>query len=359
MDEFLISAMDNNEIRQWLDQEWEQVLAQNDQTNDPIVDSFVNSDVVGVRYAFVTQLLGKVADPSRNLLALQAGAGLQGAWNARSFSVNVIVPWEAENHRVLGGSREPYASKPLRRPLLHEGMPDVKDKKSWDNLCKFFSSLEDASAEEIQEVFRRCLRSIARKLAKQEFEYPIPRRISINNLCKMLNDFLADPSRGFRPLVVSAALFDTIGEAFSLYSKVEVQGVNEADSTSGALGDISCYSISSDNVVLVIEVKDFNLKLIDLQSSITKARQGQGSYTSLLFAVPGVQEDEQAAIESRIEREWASGLNVYHVDIETLISTSFALLDETWRIKFIRNLCIRLDATGEHNHREAWRRMLA
>lgn len=356
--------MENTEIRQWLDMEWEKALANPSGTPDPAIDRFIDSSVVSIRYAFVTQLLGKVADPTRSLLSLQAGkkggdgAYALGAWNARSFSTEVVVPWVADNHNVLGTSAEPYASKPLRRPRLTLDMPDVKNAAEWRNLATFFEALTNADTHEIQDIFRRCLQSLARRLKRQQFQYPIPRRISMERLSKMLDAFLGEASQGLRPLAVSAALMKVLGKAFSLFSDVRAQGLNEADTASGMPGDIMCYGIHESKIVLVVEVKDHKLRLLDLRSSITKARQSGDRLSSLLFAVPGIREQEREQIESRIEREWAAGLNVYHVDIQTLARAAFSLLDEHWRVEFLEKTGEELDSRGEYKHREAWRRLL-
>ena len=90
-------------------------LADNVSGPDPKVDALANSKVVAVRYALVTQMLGKIADTTRDLCILQQAAGGPGAWDARSFSKAVVVPWVSANDNVIGTSADPYVSKPLRR----------------------------------------------------------------------------------------------------------------------------------------------------------------------------------------------------------------------------------------------------
>ena len=77
-------------------------------------------DVVSIRYALLTQLLGKVTDHSRDALSIQRGeadtAQAAGRWDARSFCQSSVVPWVAEAGQVLGTSPDPYVNNPLRRP---------------------------------------------------------------------------------------------------------------------------------------------------------------------------------------------------------------------------------------------------
>lgn len=80
------------EVRAWLDEQWRRALADSSGGTDPEIDRFVNSGVASLRFAIVTQLLGKIADPSRDLLCLQKGVARSeedsggGRWDPRSFA---------------------------------------------------------------------------------------------------------------------------------------------------------------------------------------------------------------------------------------------------------------------------------
>ena len=336
------------------------VLEEGASAPDADIDRFIDSTVVSIRYCFVTQLLGKVADMSRSLLQLQSRKDLNesGSWDPRSFATKVIVPWVADNHNILGTSREPYASKPLRRPKLFRDMGNVKKLEDWNALVAFFEEIDQLEEEVIRDVFRRCLRSLSRRLSRQNFEYPVPRRVSTARLFTILDDFLGVASQGLRPLVVAAALMRVLGKAFSLYSEVHAQGLNTSDESSQMPGDIMCYS-ETGRIVLVVEVKDRALQLADLRSSISKARKSQEHLWSLLFAVPSVSSIDGMEIQTKIEAEWASGLNIYHLDVISLARSSFAILDEKWRVQFLLEIGKELDTRGEHSHRESWRSLLS
>ncbi len=348
--------MDAVAAREWLDAEWRTVLATADPTPDPEIDRLVNSKVTSIRYALITQIVGKIADPSRSLFYLQIGDGEPGAWNARSFCDKVIVPWVSENHDVIGTSPEPYANKPLRRVRIAQGMKDVRG-KDWDRLAALFDTWDGAPPDELRTACRRCLAAIARRLTGQSFKYSIPLRISAGRTRAVLEAFLSDQSGGFRPMVVAAALMQVIGEGFGLFARVDSQGVNEADSATGAPGDVMCYA-SDGSLILAVEVKDRKLTLADVRSSARKARQADTALKSLLFAVPGLREAEREPIADNMEQAWASGLNLYHIDILDLATASFVLMDEGWRPKLLRAVGTELDRRGDHRHRRAWHDLL-
>ncbi len=160
--------MDYVEARNWLDCAWQAALDDGSQDADPKVDRLTNSPVKSIRYAIATQLVVKIADPNRNLLSVQQKDDAEGAWDARSFAKKVIVPWEADNHGVLGSSAEPYASKPLRRTKLHRGMDNVRDEGECEALVDFLEPLENAPSVEAHGAFRRVMASLARMHAAQQ-----------------------------------------------------------------------------------------------------------------------------------------------------------------------------------------------
>ncbi len=350
--------MGTAEIRAWLDEVWREVLDEDSDDPDEEVDRLVNSSVGSIRYAVLTQLLGKIADRDRSLMFFQLGDEEAGAWDARSFSVAVIVPWVAENHDVIGTSAEPYASKPLRRARLERKAPHIRSDEEWDALHDFFAPLDNAPTKEIESAFRRCLASVARRLSSQSFKYQIPIRVSLPDLCNTLESFLGEPSGGHRALATTTALMEVLGKGFSIFSRVESQGLNEADAARGAPGDVMCFA-DDGNMVLAIEVKERVLTLADVRASTRKARESDAALSNLLFATPGIREQDQATISESAVSSWAAGLNVYQVEIIELVRSSFVLLGEKWRPALLRQIGAELDKRGDHAHRRAWHTLLS
>ena len=86
-------AMNEEELSHWLDTEWEDVLADYESEPDEEIDRFIDSSVVSIRYAFLTQLLGKHADSTRDLLCLQRGRQGPGRRVGRALgSEGISVP---------------------------------------------------------------------------------------------------------------------------------------------------------------------------------------------------------------------------------------------------------------------------
>ena len=349
--------MENREVREWLDAQWDNAVHAPAADPDPEVDALVNSKVNSIRYALVTQMLGKIADPSRSLMALQLGEAVEGAWDARSFATAVVLPWERDNQQVLGKSPDPYVSKPLRRPRLDDDT-SVRDKAAWEQFVAFLTPLDTAPPKELRHAFRRVLRALVRRLTQQSFDYPIPQRISQARLESLVMSFLGESSGGLRPLAVAAALFRTLGEGFRLFSRVRSQGINEADSASGVPGDVMCFDHDG-NICLAVEVKDTNLTLAHLQEASRKAKQFSDGLSNFLFAVPGIRKDDARDIKVLTHRNWAEGLNIYDVTIPALLGATLVLLEESWRVRLVREIGNELDERQNQPSRRAWHDLLS
>ena len=360
------------ETRAWLNEQWWRVLADSSGETDPEIDRFINCNVASLRFAVVTQLLGKIADPLRDLLCLQKGVARSdensggGRWDPRSFCVAVVVPWNQENERVLGGSRDPYVNNPLRRPRLDEGLANVHSgaRGEWEALADYLRVLQAKRSEEsVRRVFQKCLLSVAGRMTRQRFDYPTPNRVSLDQLCGILGRFLEMPSGGLRAQAAATALMRTLGSAFSIFSRVEGQGINEPDRARNVPGDIMCYGPPNrpgepEEIQLAVDVKSGRLRLADLQGSIVKARKSRVS--SFLFAAPGFWEEERPGMERIVVGEFVQGLNVYVTSIEGLARSAFMLLGEEHRTEFLSAIGEELDArAASPADRKAWSDLLA
>ncbi len=108
--------------------------------------------------------------------------------------------------------------------------------------------------------------------------------------------------------------------------------------------------------ILAVEVKDRAVTLNDLNVAILKARQG--SVTELLFTTAPPQIDD-AAIAERTAREFGLGINVYQLDIETLLRALLTIAGETSRTHFLTLVGEELnDRVTQPSHKLAWQELL-
>ncbi len=291
-------------------------------------------------------------------LCLQKGSEeIESKWDPRSFSSKVVAPWVAENQSVLGSSTDPYVSKPLRKERLEETPGNVKGKEEWVLLYEVLREVETRNSSKYTRLKTlQTLRSIRRKLSELSFEYYVPERVSLAQTEKLVSRFLSESSGGDRGLSVAAALFETFGKYFKLYKEVRRHVINASDLATGLAGDIECID-DEGNLRLAVEVKERNVTLTDMRSSILKARKV--SLTELLLNAPGTHHSENEEITDLISKTWASGTNIYLISIEELLRVGLSLAGEAGRKYFIERVGNQLDNYNTQPlNRKRWKELL-
>ncbi|MBI1832059.1 MAG: restriction endonuclease, SacI family [Planctomycetes bacterium] len=321
------------------------------------IERSVNSDTLTYRYVLPTQLLAKVVEASLDCRAIQAGAPLARAFDARSLCHSVIVDFDRSHHDVLGGSKEPYLNNPLRIPAItrkHRGAQ--KDKAGFDDLAAVLEFAQ-SKPELASDLFRLTLESIRRRLATVTITYPVPNRISLRQTEDLLGEYLASRSGGTRMQAVAVALFRCIGRRFRLFSEVRSANVNAADLQTGITADLEC--VDDRGVVLfAVEVKDRMLTLHQLQDKLPGAREkGIGE---LIFLVNGgIDPDSQMSVKETIERQFVTGQNVYVCEFAPFLQACLVLFGEGGRRQFFLMVGEELDnLRADLAHRQDWCNLL-
>lgn len=318
----------------------------------------LTSSTKSYHYVLPTQLLCKCVDKRLDCHSLQAAYKRPGAFDARTIAHHVIVPFDQANHRVLGGSAEPYVNNPLRCPaVIKRYRSQQKNKKDWDKLIAVLDAVQSASnAKFSQDVFDQILAEIYRLLAGVQVTYPVPNRVSLRDTTDLVARFTADRSGGDRIEAVCTALFQAIGKAFHLFDRVRRQKVNVADVASGMGADIECWS--KGEIAVLVEVKDRSLTLTQLAAKLDVARVRKISEI-LFLAERGIEQTEKDQTYERIISEFASGQNVYVSNFLDFSTGILILLGEKGRVGFLRNVGEELDkANSAILHRRTWSELL-
>jgi len=361
-----MKTLDDNEIASWLDKVWQDTLAKSGLDSDPEVDIIQNSGYVSIRYVLITQLLGKFADGSRDALCLQRGskegAVEEGRWDPRSFCARIVVPWVQRTDNVLGTSTDPYVSKPLRRPRLDELSIPLKARDEWDRVERVLGKVQDRNDPAFTEqTLRRCLASIARRYLALDIEYSIPSRVGYSQMLAAVESFLATKSRGEVPLIVATAVLRILGNQFGLFDEVKRQGINEPDSPTGSPGDIQCFIWGEQDVrtlILAVEVKDIELRLVDVNATIQKARRQK--LADILFVTPGIVTKEASEVKSKFHEEWTKGLNLYQLSLMDLLRVLTPLSGEDIRPVLLKEIGDEINRSASQPAlRTAWADVLS
>ena len=355
--------MTTDQLADWLRAKWNEVLQSSYEEQDSEVDRFVDHRVTSIRYAVITQMLARIANPARDIVRLTSELTPEDT-APRTIASRVVAPFSRENDNVLGSSPDPYVNNPLRRESLRSDDSAIRssDRLEWRSLANFLEGFSRADQEMLNQQIMRVLRSIARRRDRQKITYPIPERVSSVEIARAMHEFLSTPSGGLRPLIVTAALMRTVGSAFSVFSRVESQGLNEADSARNRPGDVMCFaptdSGGEEQIRLVLEVKDMAITLQHVDHAIQKIRSSGANISDLLFAAPGISEVDASAIYERFDAVWRTGLDIDRIDILTLVRAITAVFANVERVRFLAEIGNELDERAEHAHRDAWRSVL-
>jgi hypothetical protein len=368
-----MSAQDTSfvsQCREFLDGRWKRIvgilesggpidsLLPGDDSFRERVAACLNSSIKTYHYVLPTQLLCKCVNPRLDCHSIQAAYRKPGAFDARTIAHEVIVPFDQANHRVLGGSAEPYVNNPLRCPaVIKRYRNQQKNQQDWDHLTWVLDQIEDENSSEFTEkVFHLVLVEIYRRLSEVQVVYPVPNRVSLQQTMEIVSRFTAEKSGGDRIEAICTALFRTIGEAFGLFDKILRQKVNTADLVSGMGADIECWY--QDQVALLVEVKDRSLTLTQLDAKLDIARSQKIS--EILFLVEqGIEPTEQQQTEERIKTEFVSGQNIYVTSFSDFSAGILMLLGEKGRIRFLECIGQELDRVNSSIlHRRSWSQLL-
>jgi hypothetical protein len=103
--------------------------------------------IKGFRYALITQIIAKISRPELDIFSIQVKDEFvtegKKSFDARSFCKKVIIWFEKKYLQdLLGGSSDPYVSKPLRKPILFLENGSVKNKEAFEMLIEILDYTE-------------------------------------------------------------------------------------------------------------------------------------------------------------------------------------------------------------------------
>lgn len=310
-------------------------------------------------YVLPTQILAKLVQPGVDARCLQAKRGGQGAFDARTVCHGPIVRFDQDHENVLGGSAEPYVNNPVRVPeLTHKHREAQKDKDGWDALCLVVDRVERTNKPAFTlQVMRQILIEVYRRLEQARVTYPAPSRASHRRTLEAVERFLSEKSGGDRMLAVVYALLETVRVETSLFAQVRRARITASDDSTGMVADIECYS-KQGTLLLAVEVKDQLLTVTHVEDKLKNAR-AKGVKELLFVVQQSMSEADKNGIGKLIEREFPSGQNIYVLDLRRLAEGLLALLGETGRTRFLREVGRSLDEYAlQVHHRRRWAELL-
>lgn len=321
---------------------------------DERLSRLLRSNSVSHRFATVTQIAGHYFDRGRNPLVMQSSAAEPGAWDARSYCSNVIVPWLRGHDSPLGTSPDPYVNNPLRRPLIVAAPAGVRPHtlQLWQALHGVLSETL-RNPEKASEQLLQCLAILRRLVDEQDNPLTLPPLISPQSTLRITDEFLAVRSGGDRGLAIVWAAFEIFFKDALNLARVERAAINSADAASGRPGDVNCYAVN-DELVLSVEVKERSLSLADATDSFAKLVYDQGF--RLLFSVPALEHVDASAISAAAISQFKKGVTVHFAGPAELLRVGLLISEPESASLFLRAVEGSLTRyNNQPSNRQAWR----
>jgi len=318
------------------------------------IAQLLKSEAVSFIYSLPTQLLGKVTHPELDCLCLQRGENEESQWDPRSFAASVVVPWVDDNEHVLGTSKDPYVSNPLRQARVVPNPPNVRTNTLplWQALHEVLSDVEARNDPNYTlAVLREVLRQTHEILKSRQFNYPKLTRVSLEQTLLLVRRLLEASREGEHGMSLAAALFKVIGRRFGLWDEVRRQASTTADQASGMTADLECRRHGE--TVYSVEIKERTIKLSDVVAFDEKL--SRGGLTEALINTPGVASSDAEGIRNRIRLMWGRGINLYSANIEEIVSVTLSLAGEAGRLEFVAEVGNQLDEFARPSGKAAWR----
>jgi hypothetical protein len=238
------------------------------------LEAIVTGPHLTYRYVLVTALLAKATSADANCLALQAGAPVRGAYDARSLCHKVIVPHEPDLlGKALGGSNEPYLNKPARFQQISLGnaVRPGKDQRTLQGLHALLRKVVDAAQARIalqDALFFAVRRNRANKREIQGVLEHL--RGGRGAILAFIEAFVSKSMNGETAALAVGTLFWVMGLGRGAGWTVQVHPVNEAGSSSNEISDVDVRD--GETLVFTAEVKDKAFLMRDVMHAIGKVK---------------------------------------------------------------------------------------
>ena len=182
--------------------------------------------------------LARLLDRTIDVRLPYANQGDQ-AYNGRTLDERVVNPFLQANR--VPSSKGPFLNV-FRRSVKFD-LPTregLRDKKGYDAFLALISVIEQSASEEQTRLFLSCLLHRFAKL-RESADIPLTKvqRLSLEQFRKLADSLLVTPSGGRFPVLLVVATLRTINEFFDAGWEIAYQGINVADSQTGAGGDVT------------------------------------------------------------------------------------------------------------------------
>ena len=237
------------------------------------------------KYILINAILAKATNEKINPIALQAGAPLEGAFDARSLCHKVLVPFERDFLRnSLGGSNEPFLNKPARFTHLSKknAVRKGRDKQTLLSLIEILKSIK--TSIEAKQYLACALEILKKQIKKKRSELElIEYSPDLVEIYEFAIRFIKKSFEGETSAIIVGTLESLIHKYMNSNFKVITHKVNQSGASSKEIGDIDIYK--EDEFYYSIEVKDKDFNEYDIEHAFNKVLKHKGEKAAFIYGI--------------------------------------------------------------------------
>lgn len=305
--------------------------------NSRKIQSIIEGTHLTYRYILFTGLLAKSTNRDIDPIALQAGAPLKGAYDARSLCHHVVVPLE----RILlqgglGASNEPFLNKPARFTHLsiQNAVRRGKDRKTLEDAIYILSSVsssKEAFLSLTDAAYFALKRRVSAPLNPTDANFTHARIVDFGA------KFLEKSIEGQAAAVFLGTLLSCAHKLYQKSGMVLVHPVNQSGASSRETCDIDIKL--NGQIIQGYEVKDKSFTRHDVQHAARKAREAG---LSTLVVVIGPNGRFNASHQDAVAMAQSLGVSVLFIDLSQAVSMLLGQLHSISASDFLeemRSIC--------------------
>ena len=294
-------------------------------------------------------LIARIQDKNLNIRQPYVRQG-PNAFSGRSLDERVVNQFLQDKR--IPCSRGPYLSVFRRSVEFISATRDgLRDKEGYDSLLVILGYVEKTSDDS---ELLKLLTSVIFKFVelRERANVPLSRlhRISLEQFGQLISGLLDTPSGGRFPVLLVAAAFITIKKHMELDWDVSYQGINVADTASGAGGDITIES--KGKVLITAEVTERRVDRSRIIATFNTKIAPQGLEDYLFFVKTA---DTDSSALQQMRQYFAQGHEMNFVNIKEWLMMVLATVGRRGREIFNQTFTAMLeDAEVPTALRVAW-----
>lgn len=270
------------------------------------IEQIVGHTHLTYKYILLNGMLAKATNPQANPIVLQAGAQLQGAFDARSLCHNVVVPYEQNAlGKRLGGSNEPFLNKPARFTHLStdNAVRRGKDRLTLERLIELFQMVNDQNNADqaLVAVLAHILQLEPRVVAFDDERFA--KYASKRAMLDLIQTLLVQSCEGETLALSVALLFEMVAKDSGGNLQVVSHPANQSGASSKEVSDVDVFEADGQTLRHCAEAKDKRFVRADIDHAVGKVAESDHAAMIFVYGPNANTDEDLAGIVSEYERK--------------------------------------------------------